>query len=156
FIINVLLILGWHRAAERIEVHIPPSIPSTGLNMKANEIPGASVYSFAYYVWQAINYWPNNGLDDYKKAIEAFSPSLTPRFKAFLLRDYQDRSHQGEVQERQRSLQGLNGTAFSVHDVKYLGRDTWVVHLHLRLSEHMNLNANLVKDIAIDYTLRVV
>jgi len=156
FIINIALMLGWRSAQQKIEVHIPPQIPTTGLSLKANEIPPATIYSFAYYMWQEINYWPQNGTQDYKKTIEQFSPYLTPRFKAFLQRDYLERTNQGEVQDRQRTLQGANGTAFEVSQVEYIGHDTWLVHLHMRLSEHMNINGNQVKDTAIDYTLRVV
>ena len=156
FITNIGLMLGWKNAEQKIEVHIPPQIPTTGLNLKANEIPLATVYSFAYYIWQSVNYWPSNGTEDYKKSIEEFSPYLTPRFKAFLRRDYLERIGQSEIQDRQRTLQGANGTAFEPGDIEYIGHDTWIVHLHMRLSEHMNINGNQVKDTAIEYSLRVV
>ena len=156
FIINLCLMLGWHRSQQKIEVYIPPQIPTTGLVQKANEVLPTTVYSFAYYIWQSINYWPQNGAEDYKKSIEQFSAFLTPRFKNFLIKDYNERFNQGELQERLRNLQGLNGTAFEAKDVEYIGHDTWLVHLHLRLNEHMNMNANQVKDVAIDYTLRIV
>jgi hypothetical protein len=71
------------------------------------------------------------------------------------LRDIQERQTHGELQDRLRYLQGVNGSSFQVNDVESLGHDTWVVHLHMRLSEHMNMNGNAVKDVAIHYTLRV-
>lgn len=55
-----------------------------------------------------------------------------------------------------RTLQGLNGSSFSPNDVDYIGHSTWIVHLHMRLIEHMNMNGNQVKDVAIDYAIRVV
>lgn len=156
FVVNLCLILSWHSSQQKIEVYIPSQIPTTGLIQKANKVLPTTVYSFAYYIWQSINYWPQNGAEDYKKAIEQFSPFLTPRFKNFLIKDYNERFNQGELQERLRNLQGLNGTAFETKDVEYIGHDTWLVHLRLRLNEHMSMNANQVKDVALNYTLRIV
>lgn len=156
FIVNVFLIIGWHGAQEKIEVHLPPQIPTDGLTLAANEYPPATIYSFAFYIWQSLNNWPNNGAEDYKKSIQQFNAFITPAFKSFLVRDYNERFNQGEIQERVRTLQGVNGSAFSINDVQALGHDTWLVHLHLRLAEHMNSNGDQVKDTVIDYTLRVV
>jgi len=156
FIINLSLIVVLHTEQNEIEVHMPPQIPVDGLTIKAGDYPLVTIYSFAYYIWQGINYWPNNGSLDYKQTIEQFSPFLTPRFKSFLSRDYIERNGQGEIQDRLRSLQGINGSSFDIHDVEAIGHDTWIVHLHLRLAEHMNTNGDQVKDTAIDYVLRVV
>lgn len=156
FISNIFLITGWFHAQEKIEVHLPPQIPVDGLTLQAGQYPPANVYSFAYYIWQSINHWPNNGEQDYKQAIQTYSPFLTPNFKAYLIRDYNNRFNQGEIQDRLRSLQGMNGTAFNVTDVENIGHDTWLVHLHMRLTENMNINGNQVKDTAIDYVIRVV
>ncbi len=156
FILNLLLIIGWHGAQEKIEVHLPPQIPTDGITLQANSYPPATIYSFAFYIWQSINNWPNNGEQDYKQAIQQFSSFITPSFKSFLIRDYNARFNQGEIQDRMRTLQGVDGSAFTIKDVEALGHDTWLVHLHLRLTEHMNINGNQVKDTAIDYVLRVV
>lgn len=156
FILNLLLIFGWHSAQTKIEVHLPPQIPADGLTLTANQYPPATIYSFAYYIWQSINNWPINGAQDYKQTIQQFSPYITPSFKSFLIHDYNDRFNQGEIQDRIRTLQGIDGSAFTVADVESMGHDTWLVHLHLRLSEHMNINGNQVKDTAIDYVIRVV
>ena len=73
-----------------------------------------------------------------------------------LLQDYRDRQAHGELQDRLRHLQGVNGTSFDSKTVEALGHDTWLVHLQMRLSEHMNMNGNAVKDVVLNYTLRVV
>jgi integrating conjugative element protein (TIGR03746 family) len=156
FVSNLFLILCWHHAQSQLKIFIPPEIPSNGVTLKTETIPPATIFSFAYYIWQNINYWPANGTDDYKHNIESFSAYLTPHFKNELIKDYNERYNQGEIQERLRTLQGVNGSAFNVMDVEFLGHDTWIVHLHLRLTEHMNMNANQVKDTAIDYAIRVV
>lgn len=53
-------------------------------------------------------------------------------------------------------MHGIDGSAFTVSDIEVIGHDTWLVHLHLWFTEHMNTNDNQVKDTAIDYVLRVV
>ena len=155
-LINLAMIIGWYNAQQSIRVYIPPQIPSSGLTQSANVIPISSVYSFAFYIWQGLNYWPENGMVDYKKTIEQFTPFLTPKFKQTLLQDYRDRQSHGELQDRLRHLQGVNGASFDVRDIEALGHDTWLVHLQMRLSEHMNMNGNAVKEVILRYTLRVV
>jgi integrating conjugative element protein (TIGR03746 family) len=155
-IINLALIISWHQAQKSIRVYIPPQIPSSGITQNASSIPLSSIYSFAFYIWQGVNYWPENGLADYKKAIEQFAPFLTPKFKQVLLQDYRDRQTHGELQDRLRHLQGASGSSFDVREVETVGHDTWLVHLQMRLSEHMNMNGNAVKDVVLNYTLRVV
>ncbi len=155
-IINILLIIGWHGAQSKVNVYIPPQIPQTGITLRAGEYPNTTIYSFTYYIWQSINHWPTNGVDDYKQTIQQFSAYLTPRFKNFLIHDYNERFNQGELQERIRTLSGLNGAVFQNADVQAVGDGVWIVHLKMRLSEHMNMNSNEVKDVAIEYTLRIV
>ena len=156
FILNVLLVIGWHGAQSKVNVYIPPQIPQSGITLQAGEYPATTIYSFAYYVWQSINHWPSNGTEDYKQAIQQFSPFLTPRFKNFLIRDYNERLNQSELQERIRTLSGLNGAVFDKADVQAISPGVWNVHLKMRLSEHMNINGNQVKDVTIEYTLRIV
>lgn len=155
-VINLAVIIGWYNAQKSIRIYIPPQIPSSGMTQNANVIPMSSVYSFAFYIWQGINYWPENGLIDYKKTIEQLTPFLTPKFKQALLQDYRDRQSHGELQDRLRHLQGANGASFDMRDVEALGHETWLVHLQMRLSEHMNMNGNAVKEVVLRYTLRVV
>lgn len=73
-----------------------------------------------------------------------------------MLEDYNNRIDQGEVQDRLRNLQGETSTAFDPATVQYLGHDTWIVRLTMRLTEYMNTNGNLVKDVTVNYALRVV
>jgi len=48
---------GWLHTQSKIKVEIPPQIPDGGLTVQQGEIPKATVYSFAYYVFQSINHW---------------------------------------------------------------------------------------------------
>ncbi len=150
------LIWGWHHADANRNLKVMPPIPASGITMRVGDTPAINVYSFAYYVWQRINYWPTNGTQNYQNAINQNTAFLTPRFKAFLIRDYNNRFNNGEIQDRTRTLQGVNGSAFDSIDVKPLGHGTWIIYLTMRLTESMNINGNTVKDTDIRYALRVV
>ncbi len=106
-VMNVLLIIGWMHSQSKMTIQIPPQIPESGLTMIQGEIPKTTIYSFAYYVWQSINHWSSDGLQDYQQQITQFSPFLTPDFKLNLIEDYNNLLNQGELQDRLRLMQGV-------------------------------------------------
>lgn len=148
----LLLGIGWATAPSRLTVYIPPDI-SNGATMKAGEIPNPLIYSFAYQIWQEINYWQQDGTQDYPANIHAYGTYLTPAFKAELLQEFDDLKATGQVQ-RQRILQGMAGAAFEPSNIKKIADNTWEVDLHMRLTEYKNSQA--VKDIDIVYPLKIV
>jgi len=156
FFLNLGLVIAWCSTQSNLTIHLPPEIPTSGLTMKAKAYPKSQVFAFAFYIWQSINHWPNNGAKDYQDTIKQLSPYLTPQFKHNLMEDYNTRFNQGELQDRIRMMQGMNGSAFNPKDVLYLGHGTWLVHLQMRLSEYMNTSANVIKDTQVMYNLRVV
>ena len=147
----LLCFIGWMTAPSRLTVYIPPDI-SNGATLKANEIPNPLIYAFAYEVWQEINYWPQDGTEDYKNNLHAYWSYLTPNFKSDLLQDYDDLQTSGQVQ-RQRYLQGITGAAYDSANVKKLSDGTWEVDLQMRLTEYKNNQP--VKDVEILYPLKV-
>lgn len=150
-LVTLALFTGWITTPSRLTIYIPPDIQN-GATMKVNNIPEALIYSFAYQIWQEINYWPNESGDEYKKNILTYSSYLTPAFKAELLISNNDLKASGQLQ-RLRLLQGLNGAAYDNSYVKKLSNNTWQVNLFMRLTE---LNNNqTVKDIEIVYPLKV-
>ncbi len=155
-LINILSVFGWLHTQSKIRIEVPPQIPESGLTITQGEISKTTIYSFAFYVWQSINHWSNNGMQDYKKQITQFSAYLTPEFKLKLIENYNNQLNQGELQDRIRILQGMAGSEYSPDDVDYIGHGTWIVHLKMRLTEMMNSNAKVVKDVQMYYTLKVV
>jgi integrating conjugative element protein (TIGR03746 family) len=151
FGISLLLFIGWMSAPSRLTVYIPPDI-SNGATLRAGEIPNPLVYSFAYEVWQEINYWPTEGTVDYQTNIHTYGSYLTPNFKSTLLQDYEDLKTSGQVQ-RQRFLQGITGAAYEATNVKKLSDNSWEVDLKMRLTEYKNNQP--VKDIEILYPLKI-
>ncbi len=150
-ILSVAFFIGWISAPSRLTLFIPPDIQN-GATIKAGSIPDPLIYSFAYEVWQEINYWPGETGDDYQKNIQIYWSYLTPKFKAELLEDYNDLKTTGQIQ-RIRYLQGLSGAAYDSINVKKLSNDTWEVDLKMRLTEFKNNQA--VKDVEIIYPIKV-
>jgi integrating conjugative element protein (TIGR03746 family) len=157
YFITILFLLcsgfftGWVTAPSRLTVYIPPEIQN-GATIKAGTIPEPLIYSFAYEIWQELNYWPSEDGEDYKKNIKTYWPYLTPRFKAELIEDSSVLKESGQIQ-RIRYLLGLSGAAFDIANVKKLGNDTWEVDLKMRLTEFKNNQP--VKDVEIIYPLRI-
>ena len=143
--------IGWITSPSRLTLYLPPDIHN-GATLKADSIPDPLIYSFAYEVWQELNYWSNEAGEDYQKNIRTYWSYLTPKFKAELLEDYADLKTSGKVQ-RIRYLQGLSGAAYESGNVKKLGNDTWEVDLKMRLTEFKN--NQIVKDIEIIYPLKI-
>jgi integrating conjugative element protein (TIGR03746 family) len=147
----VMTLIGWISAPSRLTIYVPPDI-SNGATLKANSIPSPFIYSFAFDVWQEINYWPDDGTQDYPANIHTYWSYLTPEFKSSLLQDFEDLQDGGQVQ-RQRYLQGMMGAAYDSINVKPLSDSTWEVDLKMRLTEYKN--GQCVKDVEILYPLKV-
>lgn len=151
FVLCVILAAGWMTAPSHLRIYIPPDI-SNGATLKVNEIPNPLIYSFAYELWQEINYWPEDSGQNYAKNIKAYSAYLTPGFQQSLFQELAELKATGQLQ-RQRFMQGISGAAYAPDNVKKLGPDTWEVDLSVRLMEFKNNQP--VKDVEILYPLKV-
>jgi integrating conjugative element protein (TIGR03746 family) len=151
-ILCAIFSMGWITAPSRLTVYIPPDIQN-GATIKVGTVPAPLIYSFAYEVWQEINYWPVDGESDYKKNIHQYVPYLTPLFKSELLAEYAELKASGQVQ-RIRYLQGLSGAAYEAVNVKRLSNHSWEVNLSMRLTEYKNNQP--VKDVEIIYPLKII
>ena len=145
--------IAWLRMPQQLTVHIPPDLRS-GATLSLNEVPRANVYAFAFYILQQLNRWPNNGAVDYGKAIYRVSAYLTPRFRAALIADMQDKARAGELAHRSRSLQAIVDAAFASEHVQSIGANQWIVTLDLELNEHVQ--GMSVKKTRIRYPVRIV
>ncbi len=152
-VVILALWIGWMRMPSTITVHIPPDLRS-GSRLALDEVPSPNVYSFAYYIFQQLNRWPNNGAEDYGKAIFRIAPYLTDAYRNALVIDMDNRGKRGELAHRTRSLQALPGVAYSAERVEVLGADAWVVWLDLELQE--SVKGMTIKKTRIRYPLRVV
>lgn len=144
---------GWAQAPRHLAVHIPPDLRS-GAVLNVDEVPPANVYAFAFYIFQQLNRWPEDGAQDYGRAIFRVSPYLTPRYRANLLTDLEQKGRQGELAYRVRGMQGIPGRGYEERRVDVLGEDAWIVWLDLDLLE--SVKGMTVKRTAIRYPLRIV
>lgn len=180
FAINIVLILAWISKDNQLTVILPPQIPQSGLTIQKNTVPPASVYAFAFYVWQRLNHWGINGQQDYRQQIETLSPLFTPKFRLSQVQTYNRLLEGGELQGRIRLMTG--GDAYpnnkdkpaitadtvsidktnkskdfiAIPTVQNLGHGTWQVTLTMHLIEMMASNAQVIKDTTVIYRLRVV
>ena len=63
-LIILALWVGWSQAPKQLRVYVPPDLRS-GAVLAAEEVPPANVYAFAFYIFQQLNRWPDNGATDY-------------------------------------------------------------------------------------------
>jgi integrating conjugative element protein (TIGR03746 family) len=152
-LVIVALWIALMRLPATLTVHIPPDL-SRGASLAVEEIPRANVYTFAFYILQQLNRWPENGAQDYGAAIFRSSAYLTPEFREALISDMHDKSRVGELTHRVRGLQAIPGQGFSNGRVTIISADEWQVWLDLELSE--SVKGMTVKHTRIRYPLRVV
>ena len=153
FVVILVLWFGWSQAPKQLTVHVPPDLRS-GATLSVNEAPAANVYAFAFYIFQQLNRWPEDGAKDYGKAIFRISPYVTPRYQSELLADLELKGRQGELAYRVRGVQEIAGHGYEERRVDVLAPGVWVVWLDLNLVE--SVKGMTVKKTAIRYPLRVV
>lgn len=151
FVLCIVLAAGWMTAPSHLRIYIPPDI-SNGATLKINEVPNPLIYSFAYELWQEINYWPEDGNQDYGKNLRVYAAYLTPDFQQALRQELIDLKAAGQLQ-RQRFIQGISGAAYNPENVKKISADTWEVDINVRLMEFKNNQP--VKDIEVLYPLKI-
>ena len=153
FVVILALWFGWSQAPKQLTVHVPPDLRS-GATLSVNEVPAANVYAFAFYIFQQLNRWPENGAKDYGKAIFRISPYVTPRYRAELIADLELKGRQGELAYRVRGMHEIAGHGYEERRVDVLAPGVWVVWLDIDLLE--SVKGMTVKKAVIRYPLRVV
>jgi integrating conjugative element protein (TIGR03746 family) len=145
--------VGWSQSPKHLRVHVPPDLRS-GANLAVEEVPPANVYAFAFYIFQQLNRWPDNGASDYGKAIFRLSPYLTPRYRNDLIATMELKARRGELAYRTRGMHEVPGHGFEERRVDVRAPDVWIVWLDLDLLE--SVKGMTVKQTTIRYPLRIV
>lgn len=145
-------IAGWKAAPEHIKIDIPPDLRS-GSTRGIQERHPFNVYAFGYYIFQQINNWPVEGVEDYKKQINRLSCYITPRFKGELERDYEQRLKRHEL-NRTRALQEMPDRPYTDKRVYVESGDSWVAFYDVNIKE--TFRSEIVKDIFVRYPVRIV
>lgn len=145
-------IAGWKAAPEHIKIDIPPDLRS-GSTRGIQERHPFNVYAFGYYIFQQMNNWPVEGVDDYKKRIWQLSCYITPEFKGWLERDYERRLKKHEL-NRTRATQEMPERPYNPKRVYTESKDSWVAFYDLNVKE--NFRGEVVKDIFVRFPVRIV
>ena len=152
-VVILALWFGWSQSPRYLTVHVPPDLRS-GATQTIDEVPPANVYAFAFYIFQQLNHWSEDGAQDYGKAIFRISPYVTPRYRAELIADMELKGKQGELAYRVRGVQEVPGHGYEERRVDVLATGVWVVWLDIDLFE--SVKGMTVKKTSIRYPLRVV
>ncbi|MCX8984251.1 PFL_4703 family integrating conjugative element protein [Citrobacter portucalensis] len=155
-IMSVMLLAsgyGWYRAPESLTIHIPPDLRH-GSTRPWWEVPAGDVYTFAFYIFQQLNRWPENGEQDYQHNITRLRAYLTPSCQAKLNLDWQQRRDRGELRERVRGIYEIPGRGYKPDRVQVLSRDSWTVMLDLSVDEYFQNEP--VKRALVRYPVNIV
>ncbi len=162
--LNIFLGICLYRVPKKESIYIPPHIPNSGLTIKAGAISNSEVYAFAYYIWQAIQTWAVNGAEDYKKNLDQYAPYITPNFKNVLEQEGKALYAQGFLYGHQQMVFGAEGRTYSANSVKYIGHNTWLVHLDMRTINRIAagdnnqafVSSHVVRDAETNFVFKVV
>lgn len=152
-ILLVLTIAGWMLSPSQITLHYPPDL-SAGATQGVGDIPKANLYSFAFYIFQQLNRWPNDGREDYLQRIHALKNYLTPACFEDRLVDYEYRKKEQELAGRSRAVWEIPGRGYKFGRVKETSNKSWIVGLDLHVQE--TLRGVQVKDRLIHFQINVV
>lgn len=152
-ILNVVSVIGWLSAPKKLTLYYPPDL-TLGAQQTVDAVPKASVYSFAFYVFQQLNHWPSNGEKDYITQLNAMRDYITPAWYAEREGEYDIRLKRGELSSRVRKMHGIPGRGYYSWRVRRLSMDSWVVGIDFHIREIAR--GVRIKDLLIHYPLRVV
>jgi integrating conjugative element protein (TIGR03746 family) len=147
----LVALVGWSRAPDHIRLHYPPDL-GKGAVQTIGDIPKASLYTFAYYVFQQLNRWPVDGKADYHDQLHRLRAYFTPACFEERLQDLASRER--EIAGRVRSVWEIPGRGFENGRVQVVAANQWLVGLDLHVQE--TYRGERVKDRLIHYPLRVV
>jgi integrating conjugative element protein (TIGR03746 family) len=140
-----------------IDVHLAPDIRAGSVVEIKNGvgyIPPENVYSFAYYIWQQLNRWQEDGMKDYPKQLYNLQSFITAKCQAEIKDDMKNRAKNSELLQRTRLITEIPGFSFAANRVIAEGSAVWTVFLDMQLQE--TYRGQNVKDTFIRYPLRLV
>ncbi len=147
-----IAMMGWNNSPKNISIDIPPDLRS-GSTRGIDERHPFNIYAFGYYIYQQMNYWPVEGVNDYQENIQRLSCYITPKFKEQLKRDYEKRLKDHEL-NRARALQEMQDRPYSDKRVFVESKESWVAYYDVNVKE--TFKSETVKNIFIRYPIRIV
>ena len=147
--------LWWRNGVlqETRRLYIPPDL-TQGLVTHFDEVPAPLVYTFAYYIFQQLNRWPEDGEKDYPQQIYQLQGFLTPPCRTALQADMNEKQRLGELRQRVRTVQEILGQFYTRQRVMIESADVWRTWLDLNVAE--SIGGHPVKNVLLRYPIRVV
>lgn len=155
-VLGLVVIAQWFRIGylqEVRRVYVPPNL-TQGVVTKFDDVPPPVVYTFAYYIFQQLNRWKQDGEDDYPKQIYRLQGFLTPSCISTLQDDMNSKRRKGELRQRIRMVQEISGKGFDRTRVKNINDGRWKVSLDLNVKE--TIGHHEVKNVDLRYFINVV
>jgi len=119
-----------------------------GTVRNAWEVPPSFIYSFALTIVQKINNWQENGAIDYSENIMMLQNYITPSCRAYLTKDFKNKKHAGQLQNRARTVMELSGIGFNENgNTRLISRGRWSVSLSLNVKEFIGEKTVKNKDV---------
>lgn len=132
-----------------VRVSLPPDL-EFGAVIDTNKIDSFEIYSFAGLITQQLNLW-KNGKEDFAKNINKFTAYITPEYRSYLLKKYNNLLKLGELDGREKSMQPIN--IYKKSNVVKIA-DGWLVTVDFKQQEH--LGNTRFKHFNVRYAIKVV
>jgi hypothetical protein len=157
-ILLVLIIAGLigavYTTPKQMEFWLAPSMVVDGGLVKAGDIPNEYVHGFVTSLVPALNTWSQTGKEEFATNLKGFHYYFTLRQQELM--EQTSNAYQKAGLFNRAQIASLY-RFLEPGDVKRLGRDTWEVHLVLRITQRLNDQSLMViADKVVDYHLRVV
>ena len=114
FLVIVIIALWWRNGVlqDTRRLYIPPDL-TQGMVTQFDNVPAPLVYTFAYYIFQQLNRWPDDGEKDYPQQIYTLQGFLTPGCRVVLEADMNEKLRLGELRQRVRTVQEILGHSYT-------------------------------------------
>lgn len=153
FVIIFILSFSLAKAPKYVRFFVTPTLSTQGGELKANQVPESSVFSFVSTLLPLMNSWSGEDVNELKKNVYAYQHYLTPRHRALLSESIKAYKNAGLFNHAQTASLYQS---FEKRDVEQIGPNLWRVKVLLRLTQRLNnKNPLVISDKVIAYSIRV-
>ena len=154
----LLIIVGFFIALtsmpKHIEFWLAPNLAANGGLMKSGDVPDEYVHGFVSTLLPTLNTWSKAGKEEFTQNLQGFYYYFTPRHQQLMQKTL---SAFKEAQLFNRTQIASLYRFMEPSDIQRIGKDTWDVHLALRITQRLNDTSPMViADKVVDYHVRVV
>lgn len=138
----------------RYEFWLTPSMAQDGGLLKEGQVPKEYVQGFVATLFPTLNTWSKSGANEFAANLAGYHYFFTPQQQDLMEKTL---SKYKEAQLFNRSQTASLYRFMEESDVKVLGKDSWEVHVVLRITQRINdQNPMVIADKIVDYHVRVV